>query len=143
MATRTKWLAYAGIAVLAGVIAYTEIAPREADALRISGDPQVIAHLRCVAKSVALQQQVYRLAEAGAPFPDYLNELEDRVNRLYRYVRGLVQSNDPASTIYRTIMIEEEAASNSAVAVDATGYMHDTWAEVQACDTHYNGELTQ
>lgn len=135
VAVRNKRVTYAIIAVLGGVIAYAALAPRAAD------DPQVIAKLRCAAKSVALHQQVFAQTEAGAPFPDYLDELDARVNRLHRFVRGLTQSNDPHSTAYRSIMIAEEAARDAAVAEDAEGYVRDTWAEVRACDTLHNGDL--
>lgn len=139
-AGRSKWLAYAIVTLVGGMFIYIALAPGE-NAPDSTGNPDAIAKLRCVAKAVALHQQVYAQAETGSPFPDYLEELEDRVNRLHRYVRGLTQSNDPASTHFRPIMIEEETARDSAVAVDAEGYMRKTWPEVQACDTFYNGDL--
>jgi len=137
VAARNKRVAYAIIAVFSGVIAYAALSPRPAN------DPEVIAKLRCAAKSVALQQQVFAQAETGAPFPAFLDELDARVNRLHRFVRGLTQSNDPHETAFRPIMIAEEAARDAAVAENAEDYVRAAWAEVQACDTFYNGELSQ
>jgi hypothetical protein len=135
VAARNKRVAYAIIAVFGGVIAYAALAFRTAD------DPQIIAKLRCAAKSVALHQQVFAQTEAGEPFPAFQDELEARVNRLHHFVRGLTQSNDRHSVAYRPIMIAEEADRDAAVAENAEGYVRDAWAEVQACDTLHNGDL--
>ena len=140
---RKNWVPYAIIAALGGVVAYNALAPRPANNPQITGNPEIIARLRCAAKSVALQQQLYAQAETGAPFPAFLDELDTRVNRLHRFVRGLTQSNDPHETAFRPIMIAEEAARDAAVAENAEDYVRAAWAEVQACDTFYNGELSQ
>lgn len=146
VATRKKWMTYTIVAAFCGVFVYAVLAPAPTSDPALLSDPTkdtpVQARLRCAAKSVALQQQVYAENQAGAPMPAYVDELEDRVNRLHRFVRGLTQSNDPNSAAFRPIMIAEEAARDAAVAVDAAGYARDAWAGVQACDTFYNGDLS-
>lgn len=133
---RNRWLGFTTVALFGGVVAYTFLWPRPV--------PETLAEdsqLRCVAKSVALHQHVYAMMETGAPAPAYLDELEVRVNRLYRLVRSLTQSNDPRVQSYRPIMIQEEAARDAAVAADPEAYERQAWAEVQDCDTTMNGVL--
>lgn len=133
---RHRWLGYATVALFGGVVAYSFLWPRPV--------PETLAddsQLRCVAKSVALHQHVYAVMETGAPAPAYLDELEARVNRLYRQVRGLTQSSDPRAQSYRPIMAQEEAARDAAVAADPAAYAQQAWAEVRDCDTTLNGVL--
>lgn len=131
-----RWLGYAAVALFGGAMAYSFLSPRPGP--HTPGDNP---GLRCTARSVALQQFVYASMQPGTPAPDFLDELDARVNRLYRQVRSLTQSNDPQALAYRPIMIAEEAARDTAVASDPDAYLREAWVAVQACDTALNGEL--
>ncbi len=129
-----RWPVLLGIAVV--FVALSQVLPTKAP------DETALAKLHCVALSVALDEHLFARQQAGETYPaEFLNDFKERQNRLWRYVASLQRSDHPDRLAYRPIMVQLQAARDTAVAQDPVAYLTSTWAEVQSCDdTLFEGQ---
>ncbi|MBP0481477.1 hypothetical protein [Sagittula salina] len=125
-------LIFAGM--IGGAVLYDELRPRGGPS------PDLEARLRCVARTVALQQATHATGNGAADVSGDVSgdavafrDVDALTNEVFAYVHRMQQSDDPARLHYRPIMMEEEQARDTAMASDPGGYMRSAWAEAQSC----------